>query len=101
MPRTGERRPRAFIEAGRLLLAVEVLSSSTARWDRVTKRRVHREENVPEQWIVDLDGRMFERSTPDEETPQTIRGRLTWQPEGAAEPLGIDVERYFRDVLDA
>src|SRR3954468_11254879 len=39
LPRTGPRRPRTFIEVGRLLLAAEVLSPSTARWDRVDKRR--------------------------------------------------------------
>jgi Uma2 family endonuclease len=101
MPRTGPRRPRTFIEVGRLLLAAEVLSASTARWDRVTKRKVYREHNVPEYWIVDLDARAFERSTPADEKPEVIRDRLTWQPEGAAEPLVIDVPQYFRDVLDA
>ena len=100
MPRTGARRPRTFVEVGRLLLAVEVLSLSTARWDRVDKRRVYRQHNVPEYWIVDLDARAFERSTPTEEQPEVIRDRMAWQPEGAAEPLVIDVEQYFRDVLD-
>src|SRR4051812_4082894 len=101
MPRTGPRRPRTFIEVGRLLLAAEVVSPSTARWDRVDKRRVYRQHNVPEYWIVDLDTRTFERSTLNEERPAMIRTKLTWQPEGAVEPLVIDVEQYFHDVLDA
>ena len=101
MPRIGERRPRTFGEVGRLLLAVEVLSPSTARWDRVNKRSVYRQQNVPEYWIVDLEARVFERSTPRSEQPEMIRARLSWQPEGVTEPLAIDVEQYFRDVLDA
>ena len=101
LPRSGKRRPRTFIEVGRLLLAAEVLSPSTERWDRVEKRRVYREHSVPEYWIVDLEARAFERSTPGEETPVIVRRQLTWQPEGTAEPLVIDVEQYFRDVLDA
>lgn len=101
MPRTGERRPRAFGEAGRLLLAAGVLSPSTARWDRVNKRRIYREQSVPEYWIVDLDARVFERSTPDDEMPELVRRRLIWQPEGSRESLVIDVEQFFRDVLDA
>ena len=100
MPRTAERRPRTFIEVGRLLLAAEVLSPSTERWDRVDKRRVYRQHSVPEYWIVDVDARWFERSTPGNEQPELIRDRLTWHPEGAGEPLEIDVEQYFRDVLD-
>jgi Uma2 family endonuclease len=100
MPRTTERRPKTFAEVGRQLLAVEVLSPSTARWDRVNKRRLYRQQNVPEYWIVDLDARSFERSTPSDERPSVIRDRLTWHPEGAAEPLVIDVEQYFRAVLD-
>lgn len=101
VPRTSERRPKTFAEVGRLLLAVEVLSPSTARWDRVNKRRAYREHQVPEYWIIDLDARSFERFTPGDEKSTVIRDRLTWQPEGAAGPLVIDVEQYFRDVLDA
>jgi Uma2 family endonuclease len=47
-----------------LLLAVEILSPSTARADRVAKRTLFRDERVPEYWIVDLDARTVERSTP-------------------------------------
>src|SRR3954467_14516802 len=46
-------------------------------------------QNVPEYWIVDLDARAFERSTPGEEKPEVIRDRLTWHPEATAGPLVI------------
>lgn len=43
-----------------LLLAVEVLSPSSARYDRVTKRSLY-QRHVPEYWIVDLDACVIER----------------------------------------
>src|ERR1041384_6197759 len=63
-PLVSGRRPLRFEDAGRVLLAVEVLSPSTARADRVKKRGVYRDEGVAEYWIVDLDARVLERSTP-------------------------------------
>jgi Uma2 family endonuclease len=100
VPLVDGRRPRLFTDVGRLLLAVEVLSPSTARADRVKKRTVYREEGVPEYWIVDLDGRVFERSVPGDHRVEVIADRLTWRPEGAGSALEIDAERYFRGVLD-
>jgi Uma2 family endonuclease len=36
-----------------LVLAVEILSPSTARADRVAKRTLYRQAGVPEYWIAD------------------------------------------------
>ena len=92
--------PKSFGEVGRLLVAAEVLSPSTARSDRVVKRKLFRDERVPEYWIVDLDSRTIERSTPDEPRPEILSERLTWLPDGATEPLDIDLTAYFARVLD-
>ena len=100
VPLLDGRRPKLFADVGRLLLAVEVLSPSTSRVDRVKKRVVYREEAVTEYWIVDLDGRVFERSVPGDHRIEVIPDRLTWRPEGSSSALEIDVERYFREVLD-
>jgi Uma2 family endonuclease len=100
VPLLDGRRPRRFTDVGRLLLAVEVSSPSTARADRVKKRTVYREESVPEYWIVDLDGRVFERSVPGDHRIEVIADRLAWRPEGSGSALEIDVERYFRELLD-
>ena len=94
------RRPRTFDEAKRLLLAAEVLSPSTARADRVVKRAMFRDEGVAEFWIVDLDARTFERSTPADSRVEVLDARIEWRPEGASTTLVIDVPRYFADVLD-
>jgi Uma2 family endonuclease len=100
MPLVNGRRPKRFEEAGRLLLAVEVLSPSTARADRVDKRVLFRDEGVSEYWIVDLDARTFERSTPADPRVDVLVDRLEWRPEGAASSIAIDLADYFARVLD-
>ena len=100
-PLVNGRRPEAFVEAGRLLLAAEVLSPSTARADRVAKRTLFRDEGIPEYWIVDLDARTFERSTPAHARPEILADEMVWHPEGASRPLSIDLAAYFARVLDA
>ena len=100
IPLVGGRRPDRFEDVGRLLLAVEVLSPSTARADRVAKRTLFRDEGVAEYWIVDLDARTIERSTPVDPRVEVLSDRLEWLPEGAAAPLVIDVTDYFARVLD-
>jgi Uma2 family endonuclease len=100
VPFVSGRRPRSFDEVKRLLLAAEVLSSSTARQDRVVKRALYRDEGVPEFWIVDLDSRTIERSTPADPRVDVFDTRVEWLPEGASEPFVLDVPAYFAEVLD-
>ena len=70
VPMDGGRRPKTWRDISSLLLAVEVLSPSTARADRLRKRRIYQDEGVPEYWIVDLDARMVERWRPRDERPE-------------------------------
>ena len=99
VPLVDGRWPERFEDAGRLLLAVEVLSPGTARADRVKKRTLYREQGVPDYWIVDLDARTFERSTPEHARPEILVDELTWHPDGAGAPLVIDLSSYFAAVL--
>jgi Uma2 family endonuclease len=80
-----------------LLLAIEVLSPSSLRADRVVKRDLYLEHGVAEYWIVDLDARVVERWTPSQATPEIVRDRLAWSP-GAGEPLVIDLRALFERV---
>jgi len=57
VPHVGGVAPRRWDELGPLLLVIEILSPSTARRDRFTKRRLYQREGIPEYWIVDLDAR--------------------------------------------
>ena len=82
-----------------LILAVEVLSPGSSRHDRVRKRPLY-QRNVPEYWIVDLDARLIERWRSEDERPELVTSSLEWQPEGAAQPFVLEVERYFDTVFD-
>ena len=93
----GELRRRSDV-VRRLLLAVEVLSPSSARHDRVTKRPRYQRNRVPEYWIVDDTSQTVERWTPDDERPELLAERLLWHPAGAPEPFVLDLVRFFADA---
>lgn len=84
----------------RLLLVVEVLSSSTARADRVLKRRAYQEAGIPEYWIFDLDSCLVERWRPSDDRPEVIPNVLEWQPRPGVEPLRIELDQVFDTVTD-
>ena len=101
VPLVNGRSPEQFADVGQLLLAAEVLSPSTARADRVAKRTLFGDERVPDYWIVDLDARTFERSTPADTRPEILVDEVRWHPQGASTPLVIDLPKYFAAVLDS
>lgn len=94
--------PREWHEARTLLLAVEVFSPSTARYDRVTKRRFFARAGVPEYWIVDVDARVIERWTPTDERPEILgeEEAVTWAPPGARTPFVLALGAFFQAVID-
>ena len=98
VPLVGGCKPRTWQVAGRLLLAVEVLSSATARADRLVKRGLYQRHGVPEYWIVNLEARLLERWQPSDERPDTRSDRIEWRPHPAYPPLVIDLRRYFMEV---
>jgi Uma2 family endonuclease len=81
-----------------LLLVPEVLSPSTPRHDRFTKRRRYQEAGVPLYWIVDGDARQVEVWTPDDAFPRIERDRLQWQPERAGAPFTLSLEELLRPI---
>jgi Uma2 family endonuclease len=85
-------------EAPPPILVVEVLSPSTARYDRGLKRRFYQRAGVPQYWVVDVDGRVIERWQRDEDRPDILDGVLAWQPDPAFPGLEIDLVSYFREV---
>lgn len=99
LPLSEARRVLQELPARELLLAAEVISPSSARHDRMTKRPVF-QRHVSEYWIVDLDARLFERWRPGDDRPEIVATTLAWQPPGAAEPFALDVERYFAELFE-
>jgi Uma2 family endonuclease len=81
-----------------LLLAIEVLSASTSRQDRFTKRRLYQEVGIPLAWFVDCDARHVEVWTPGAVFPVIERERVTWHPAGAPEPAVIQLESLFQPL---
>lgn len=93
-----EARTLDWARVRTLLLAVEILSPSTARADRFTKRRLYQEVGIPTYWTVDPDARCIEIWTPDATRPVVERERATWLPEDAAESLVVELEDLFRAI---
>ncbi|HEV2180834.1 MAG TPA: Uma2 family endonuclease [Gemmatimonadaceae bacterium] len=81
-----------------LTLVVEVLSPSSARYDRNLKRRRYQRARIPEYWIVDLDSRLVERWRPDDERPEILEERLTWGPAPGVEALDLDLRALFAEL---
>ena len=81
-----------------LLLAVEVLSPSSARHDRVRKRPLY-QRHVPDYWIVDLDARLVEEWTPNDERPALTTETLSWHPIGATTAFSLDLPVCFESVF--
>ena len=79
------------------ILAIEVASPATARFDRGLKRRGYQKAGVAEYWIVDPEARLIERWRPDDSRPEVIFERITWQPDPAIEPLDFELVTIFRD----
>jgi Uma2 family endonuclease len=98
LPLVDGRRPRTEAEIGQPLLFVEVLSPSTARFDRVVKRARYQRQGV-EYWIVDLDARLVECWLPGSERPSVHTETISWAPVGAARTLTVDFRPIFVEAL--
>ena len=93
-----EARTLSWQEVKHPLLVVEVLSPSSGRADRFTKRRLYQEVGVPLYWLVDADAAAVEVWTPGTWFPIVEHEAIRWHPEGAEEPLVIDLAGLFRAV---
>jgi Uma2 family endonuclease len=82
------------------LLICEVVSPSSSRHDRVTKRRAFQDHQVPTYWVVDGDAEVFEIWHPGDTRALTVDDRLTWWPTGASAAFELDVKQFFASVAD-
>jgi Uma2 family endonuclease len=91
--------PIESIEPSSLVLAIEILSPSSARYDRNAKRKLYQRFELPEYWIVDPDARLVERWGPDDTRPEILTDSVKWQPPGDARPLSIELTKLFAPVM--
>lgn len=56
---------KAWSDLRTLHLVVELLSPSSLRADRFTKRRLYQEQRIPTYWVVDIEQKQVEEWTPD------------------------------------
>ena len=92
-----ERGPR-WEDIRTVILAIEVVSPSSAQSDRVTKRRLYQEAGVITYWVVDPDARVVEVWHPEDTRPEIVTDVLRWRVRPDALELEIALEAVFRDV---
>lgn len=101
--------PRALASALRtrwapmpaLVLAVEVLSPSTAAVDRGRKRQLYMSEGVDAYWVLDTESGSCEVWRGGASAPATLASNemLCWQPVQAAASLEIGLRELFDEIL--
>ncbi len=87
-----------FVRMRGLLLAIEILSPSTASVDRGKKRALYLANGVPEYWIVDVEKRTVSVWTAGQDVAQTVTASLRWQPVAGHDALTIDLAAMFARV---
>ena len=100
IPLVDGRMPSWKAPVTTLLLAVEVLSPSSARHDRITKRRFFQKHGVPEYWVVDGEAEAFEIWKPGDKRAALIDDDLVWQPDARVPAFELDIRRFFAGVAD-
>jgi Uma2 family endonuclease len=93
------RRLRSWKDLPDPALTVEILSPSSARYDRGAKRERY-PARAAEYWVVDFEARLIERWRPGDERPEICRDTLEWQPVTTVPPLQLDVAALFADLPD-
>ena len=81
-----------------LLLAIEILSPSTQRYDRFAKRRLYQQVGIPLYWVVDADQQVVEVWRPDMTFPTSESERISWIPDGASETFSLELAELFQPI---
>ena len=98
VPEGAGRVSAAWTDVTTLVLAVEVVSPTTARYDRGLKRLRYQRAGVPEYWVVDLDARLIERWRPNDTRPEVLMESLSWRPAADGPALTLDLPAWFNEV---
>jgi len=95
---TEEARTLTWSKVTTLHLAIEVLSPSSVRADRFTKRHLYQDVGVPLYWVIDAEHRTAEVWRQVDLFPRTGNECLVWTPNGAADPFEMPLEELFRPI---
>ncbi|MEO8295023.1 MAG: Uma2 family endonuclease [Gemmatimonadota bacterium] len=93
-----EARKDDWMALHTVLLVAEVLSPSSLKTDRFTKRRLYQEMGVSLYWIVDPTESQVEVWLPRDDFPRFEREELAWQPIGAETRFQVRLEELFRPI---
>ena len=89
--------PQAWPQLDQLLLAIEILSPSSLRADRLTKRTLYQRAGVSMFWIVDADARRVEAWTPLADDCVVQATVIRWHPAGASVAFEMSLAELFAD----
>lgn len=87
------RPPMDWGDISTLLLVIEVVSASSARYDRTIKRLRYQRARVPDYWVVDVAARAIERWRPGLDEPEVLTDRIEWA------GFRIDLPPMFRAIF--
>jgi Uma2 family endonuclease len=93
-----EARTLAWPTIRTLMLAVEVLSPSSVRADRFTKRRLYQEVGVAVYWVIDADAGTAEIWTPLDRFPRMESKRLLWRAPSASRPFELALAELLKPI---
>jgi Uma2 family endonuclease len=93
-----EARRLDWLSLRTVQLAAEVLSPSSMRADRFTKRRLYQERGVPLYWVIDPEERFVEIWRPEDDFPRIERHALVWTPAGGSTPFALELTELFRPI---
>lgn len=96
---TDGKRPPYPYNLTDLLLTLEVESPSNARLNYQVKKELYLRNGIAEYWVVNPIARIVSRWRNADEPGEVFHSRMTWHPEGMAEPLVIDLPALFEDAL--
>ena len=93
-----EAKTMDWAQVKTLLLAIEILSPTTARRDRFTKRKLYQDVGIPTYWIVDPDAHSVEVWTVEDRFPTVCTEIVEWRPAGADDSLVVSLADLFRPL---
>jgi Uma2 family endonuclease len=91
-------RSKDWSDVQTLHLVVEILSPSSLRADRFTKRRLYQEQGIAPYWVIDIENRQAEVWTPEALFPVVEHKRLVWRHPAANVECVVELAQLFRPI---